>query len=193
MPGIVHPVADESEALLAYLAQQRYVLRLTAYGLNEQQARATPTPSPLSVGGLVKHVSAVERFWMDVVLQQVKAPDSDSEQQYQDNFRLSPSETLEGVLADYTEAARETEQIVGTIADIAHAVPVAAGVPWFPKDVEAWSLRWVLLHLIEETARHAGHADIIREAIDGATAFPLIAAAENWPTTPWLKPWVPKT
>jgi hypothetical protein len=49
----------------------------------------------------------------------------------------------------------------------------------------------VLLHLISETARHAGHADIVREAIDGATAFPLLAAAENWPATPWLQPWQP--
>ena len=46
------------------------------------------------------------------------------------------------------------------------------GVPWFPDDVEAWSVRWVLLHLIEETARHAGHADIVRETIDGATVLP---------------------
>jgi hypothetical protein len=49
----------------------------------------------------------------------------------------------------------------------------------------------VLLHVIEETARHAGHADIVREAIDGATAFPLLAAAEGWEPTPWLQPWAP--
>ena len=54
------------------------------------------------------------------------------------------------------------------------------GVPWFPRDVEAWSVRWVLLHIIEETARHAGHADIIREALDGATMYALMAAAEGW-------------
>jgi hypothetical protein len=70
-------------------------------------------------------------------------------------------------------------------------VPVPRDAPWFPRDVDAWSVRWVLLHLIAETARHAGHADIIREAIDGATAFPLMAAAENWPVTPWMQPWQP--
>jgi len=64
-------------------------------------------------------------------------------------------------------------------------------VPWFPKDVSAWSVRWVLLHLIEETARHAGHADILRESIDGATALPLMAAAEGWPEQPWITPWTP--
>ena len=52
-------------------------------------------------------------------------------------------------------------------------------------------MRWVLLHLITETARHAGHADIVREAVDGAAAYPLMAAAEGWPATPWLQPWEP--
>jgi hypothetical protein len=68
---------------------------------------------------------------------------------------------------------------------------VPKGVPWYPTDVGAWSIRWVLLHLIEETARHAGHADIIREHVDGATAFPLMAADEKWPESPWMKPWKP--
>ena len=68
-------------------------------------------------------------------------------------------------------------------------MPVPKGVPWYPDDVDAWSVRWVLLHLIAETARHAGHADIVRESIDGATAFPLMAAAEGWPATEWMQPW----
>jgi hypothetical protein len=56
-----------------------------------------------------------------------------------------------------------------------------------------WWVRWVLMHLVAEIARHAGHADIVREGIDGATAFPLMAAAEGWPATPWLQPWEPAT
>ncbi len=72
-------------------------------------------------------------------------------------------------------------------------VPVPKGVPWFPDDVEAWSVRWVLLHVIEETARHAGHADISRESIDGATMYELMAGAEGWPATDWLKPWEPSS
>ena len=60
--------------------------------------------------------------------------------------------------------------------------------PWYPKDVEAWSVRWVVMHLIEETA---GHADIVRESIDGATSYALMAGAEGWPETPWIKPWTP--
>jgi len=70
-------------------------------------------------------------------------------------------------------------------------VPVPKGVPWFPADVVAWSVRWVLLHVIEELARHAGHADIIREHLDGGTMHPIMAAAEHWPASPWIKPWTP--
>ena len=191
MPGSVPPVSSESEALVAYLAQQRYVLRLTAYGLSDEQARATPTPSPLSVGGVIKHVSAVERYWMDLVLQRLEPPDEQTEVDYVDNFRLGPDETLQGVLDAYAETAESTESIVSSIGDMGYPVPVPPGVPWFPKDVDAWSLRWVLLHIIEETARHAGHADIVREAVDGGTGFPLMAAAEGWPESPWLKPWEP--
>jgi hypothetical protein len=72
-------------------------------------------------------------------------------------------------------------------------VPVPKGVPWYPDDVDAWSVRWVLLHLVEEIGRHAGHADIVRESIDGATMYELMAAAEGWPATEWLQPWTAPT
>jgi len=189
MSGDVPPVADEREGLIGYLGQQRYVLRITAYGLNEEQARATPTPSALSVGGLIKHLAAAERSWMDTVLQRKR--DFGSADDYLEGFHLGPDDTLDSVLDDYAAAATETDQIIDSIPDLGQAVPVPKDVPWFPKDVDAWSVRWVLLHLIEETARHAGHADIIREAIDGATGFPLMAAVEGWPETPWMKAWEP--
>jgi hypothetical protein len=63
--------------------------------------------------------------------------------------------------------------------------------PWYPEDPEGFSARWILLHVNEEVARHAGHAGIIREHIDGATMFELMAAAEGWLETDWLKPWRP--
>jgi uncharacterized damage-inducible protein DinB len=186
MAGNVPPVADEREGLLQYLAQQRHVVRIAAFGLDDEQARATPTAGALSVGGLIKHVALCERGWIDLVLQRQGA-EVDHEQQ----FVLGPDETLADVLALYDEVAAETESVVASIDDLGHPVPVPKGVPWFPQDVDAWSVRWVLLHLVEETARHAGHADMVREAIDGATAFPLMAAAEGWPATPWLQPWTP--
>jgi uncharacterized damage-inducible protein DinB len=185
MPGQVPPVPDERTGLLAYLAQQRYVLRLAAYGLTDEQARETPTRSALSIGGLIKHVATTERGWIDLVLQRPQT----SEDDYEANFRMEPGETLADILQLYDGVAQETERVIAAIPDLGEAVPVPKGVPWFPSDIDAWSVRWVLLHLIEETARHAGHADIIRESIDGATAYPLMAAAEGWPSTPWLQPW----
>jgi uncharacterized damage-inducible protein DinB len=190
MPGTVPPVADEREGLLAYLAQMRLVMRIAAYGLTDEQARLAPTAGALTVGGLVKHVAAVERSWMNTMLQR-RPPADEGQQDYEANFRLGPDETLADALASYEEAAKETDAIIAGIADLGQPVPVPQDAPWFPKDVEAWSVRWVLLHLIQETARHAGHADIVRESIDGATAFPLMAAAEGWPETPWMKPWQP--
>jgi hypothetical protein len=191
MPGQGPPVADEREGLLAYLAQQRDVIRIAAYGLTDAQARLAPTAGPLSVGGLVKHVATVEQGWIDIVLQRERAPRDDPGDDYEANFRLGPNETLADVFSFYDEVAKETEAAIAGIADLGQPVPVPQGVPWFPDDVDAWSVRWVLLHLIQETARHAGHADIVREMIDGATAFPLMAAAEGWPATEWLQPWEP--
>jgi uncharacterized damage-inducible protein DinB len=191
MPGQVPPVADEREGLLAYLAQQRTVIRIAAYGLTDEQARLAPTAGPLSVGGLVKHVATTERGWIDIVMQRQRAPEDELSDDYEANFRLGPNETLADVFDLYDEVAKETEAVIAGIADLNQPVPVPQGVPWFPADVDAWSVRWVLMHLISETARHAGHADIVREMIDGATAFPLMAAVEGWPATDWMQPWEP--
>ncbi|MGZ4705889.1 MAG: DinB family protein [Acidimicrobiales bacterium] len=191
MPGQVPPVADEREGLLAYVAQQRDALRIAAFGLTDEQARSTPTVSTLSVGGLIKHVTAMERGWIDLVLQRARPATEEAEAQYGADFQVGPDESLADLLADLDAAAGETDAAIAGIVDLGQAVPVPKGVPWYPDDVDAWSVRWVLLHLIEEIARHAGHADIVREAIDGATSFPLMAAAEGWPEAPWMQPWTP--
>ncbi len=190
MPGLAPALTDERELLVSYVAQQRQGVINAAHGLTDAQARLTPLPSSLSVGGLVKHLAAMEHDWIDVVLQCDAGPAAARESEYGDNFILAPHETLAHVLARYDEVARRTESVVSGI-DLDQAVPVPRGVPWFPADVETWSVRWVLLHLIEETARHAGHADIIREALDGATMYGLMAAVEGWPDTDWLKAWKP--
>ena len=188
MPGQAPVVTDERGQLLAYLAQQRLVLKLTAYGLTDEQTRSAPSVSSLTVGGLIKHVASTERYWIDLVLQrQTEAAEDD----YGANFRVEPGETLASIIGMYDAVARETESVIDKIADLGQPVPVPKGVPWFPDDLDAWSVRWVLLHIATETARHAGHADIVRESVDGATAFPLMAAAEGWPETPWLSPWKP--
>jgi uncharacterized damage-inducible protein DinB len=189
MPGQAPPLSDERALLLAYIEQQRDGIRNAAYGLTDEQARLTPSAGSLSIGGLVKHAADTERGWIDMVLQRDRDA---SVSNYEDNFRLGPDETLAGVLASYDEVARETAAVIGAISDLGREVPVPKGVPWYPADIDAWSVRWVLLHIIEEVARHAGHADIVRESIDGATMYPLLAAAEGWPATEWIQPWQPK-
>ena len=191
MPGQAPPLTDERELLLAYVDQQRDGIRFAAYGLTDDQARLTPTAGTLSIGGLVKHVTAMEQSWMDTVLQRSSNGSiEESADRYEDGFTLRPDETLAGALAELDAVAGRTEEIVRQL-DLDHPVPVPKGVPWFPQDVDAWTVRWVLLHLVEEVARHAGHADIVRESIDGATMFALMAGAEGWPATDWLQPWQP--
>jgi hypothetical protein len=126
---------------------------------------------------------------MDTVLGRERATTATDD--YVDGFTMGPDETLADIFASSDAVAAETERIVRAVPDLGQAVPVPPGVPWYPDDLDAWSVRWVLMHVVAETARHAGHADIVREALDGATAFPLLAAAEGWPSTPWLQPWAP--
>jgi hypothetical protein len=198
MPGLTPPTGDERDSLLTFLDQQRYVLRIAAHGLTDEQAGRAPSVSPLSVGGLIKHVAQTEKGWVDLIRPVVGLPSTsdaehgtDGEDAYVDGFTFGPGDTLAGVLAMYDDVAAQTAEVVAAVDDLSLPVPVPKGVPWYPQDVDAWSVRWLLLHLIEETARHAGHADIVRESVDGATAFPLIAAVEQWPATPWMQPWEP--
>ncbi|WP_225802663.1 DinB family protein [Streptomyces sp. NK15101] len=191
MPGFAPPVADERTALTAYLAHQRRALRVTAHGLTDEQARMTASAGELSIGGLIKHAARCETFWTDLVLQQQSEPRRKADESDEDEFRLAPDETLAWALAAHAEAAERTDAAIAGVRDLGQAVPVPQGLPWFPAEVKEWSVRWVLLHLIEETARHGGHADLIREGIDGATLYPLLAAAEAWPD-PWFRPWEPE-
>jgi len=185
MPGSVRPVVDERDGLLAFLEQQRDALRISAFGLTDEQARATPSASSLSIGGLIKHLARVERHWIVETMMQRTLPAEWQVTDWAAEHRLLDGETLAWALETYAEVAKETEAIVREIDDLDRPVPVPRDAPWFPKDVEHWSVRWVLLHLIEETARHAGHADIVRESLDGQTFYPLMAAAEGRPGQPW--------
>ena len=188
MPGQVGSIDTEPEGLLAFLAQARYTLKVTAYGLTAEQLRAAPSASPLSVGGLIKHCASTEENWLSTMRNERQAVDYAA---YQQNFQLADGETIDEVFARYDRVAERTEKTVAEIGDLGHRIPVDHSVPWNRKDLEYFTVRWILLHLIQETARHTGHADIVRETIDGGTAFPLLAAAEGWPETQWLKPWAP--
>ena len=187
MPLNAPLIQDEQEGLLAFLEHQREAVLNSTHGLREDQARLTPAQSGLSLGGLVKHLADAERGWTDRIL---GVPPRDTAfDDYMASFVLSEDETLAGVLLQYTEACARADAVTGEINDLGRRVPLSEA-PWFP-DPEDCTVRWILFHLIEETARHAGHADIIREALDGALSGPLMAAVEGWPADGWVKPWRP--
>jgi uncharacterized damage-inducible protein DinB len=186
MPALVRPVVDDRDALLAFLDHQRQAVRLATYGLGDDEARVATGPGPLALGGVVKHLTAVERSWTGTLLERPPVRKGDRKQL----FRMDADETLAGLLEEYRQACAATDAAVAAEADLDRPVP-APTVSWLPDGVEAWSVRWVLLHLVTETARHAGHADRVREALDGATAMPLMAAAEGWPPTAGVSPWAP--
>lgn len=196
MAAMPPPIADERAGLKEYLYAQQYAFHAIAYGLTDEQARSTPSVSALSIGGLIKHVTNCQRGWMERVAaapqmcESDTRPMADQAASYGDDFVMRDDETLTDLLAALDRQNAETIRLVET-ADLGAPVPVPQHVPWFPKDVDAWSVRWVVFHMIEELARHAGHGDIIRESIDGATLYELLAGLEGWPETEWLKPFVP--
>ncbi|MFG2597419.1 DinB family protein [Streptomyces sp. NPDC048462] len=170
------PAPDGERAdLLEALAKQRHFLRFTTRDLTDEQAGLRPTASELCLGGLIKHVAGVERSWAGFmvhgasVMPDFTALTEEDWARRADEFGMLPGETLEGVLADYAEAADRTDELVSTLPDlgVSHALPKA---PWFEGDA-GWSVRRVLMHVVAETAQHAGHADIIRESLDGAKSM----------------------
>jgi hypothetical protein len=195
MPAHVPPVADERESLIAYLDQQRDAFVSVSFGLTEEQLRVAPTAGTLSIGGLIKHVTTCERGWTERMAAAPEAPTPPEQSLEQatawgDDFRVTDADTLESLLAGLAAQGEVTREVLRR-ADLGAPVPVPRDAPWFPHDVEAWSVRWVAMHIVEELARHAGHADIVRESIDGATMYELVAGREGWPETDWLRPWKP--
>jgi uncharacterized damage-inducible protein DinB len=163
---------DERGALLSFLAEQRGGIRRSLLGLTEEQASSRPSASELSLAGLLKHVAEVEQGWVARAKGEPPAVRRD-ESNWPECFRLADGETVEGQLAYWEKVAADTEAFVRAVPSLDDTFPLPND-PWFPPD-EAVSMRWLVLHLIRETARHAGHADIIRESLDGATAFELVA------------------
>ncbi|WP_102141872.1 DinB family protein [Mycobacterium hubeiense] len=196
MPGMPPPAADERQTLLNFLAFQQNAFFAVAYGLTDEQARSTPSVSALSIGGLVKHAAGVQKGWTERAAAAPDSPPPDprplEEQmaEYGDQYTMREDETLSDLLAALKAQNAETLRVFAE-QDLDAPVPVPHGVPWFPQDIDHWSVRWVAHHLIEELSRHAGHADIIRESIDGATMYELMAGIEGWPETDWIKPWKP--
>jgi uncharacterized damage-inducible protein DinB len=169
MTSATTTLTTERADLLETLAAHRHFLRFTVEGLSDEQARQRPTASELTLGGLLKHVAHQEAGWVRFVLEGPAAiatpTDAAGFEKWAEEFRLLPSETLAGVLAEYERIAARTDELVRTLPDLdaSHPLPEA---PWFTPGAVR-SARRVFLHVVAETAQHAGHADILRESIDG--------------------------
>ncbi|GAA2481708.1 DinB family protein [Streptomyces gobitricini] len=170
VPSEAH--GDERGALLNFIEAQRGAVRRTVLGLTEEQAASRPSASELSLSGLLKHVAETELAWVRMAQQQPNEKQRNQET-WADGFRLTEDETIPGVLAFWDGVAKETEELLRTVPSLDDTFPLPEA-PWYPKDARV-SMRWLGMHLVEEIARHAGHADIIRESLDGKGAFDLIA------------------
>ncbi|MFJ6197860.1 DinB family protein [Micromonospora sp. NPDC092111] len=156
------PTGERAD-LLRILGRQRGFLRHTVRGLTDEQAATRSTVSELCLGGLVKHLAVVEQRWARFAVGGAEAMQSEAVD-WADVFRMSGGDTLAGLLARYDEVAAHTDELVGALdLDASHPLPAA---PWFEPGA-SWSVRQVVLHIVAETAQHTGHADIIRETIDG--------------------------
>ena len=175
MPTTATAVDAERTDLLAMLAKNRHFLRFTTRGLTDEQAARRTTASELTLGGLIKHVTLVERNWANFLVHgpatmgDAGAMTEEGVAAWQRQFQLLPGETLAGVLAGYASVAAATDELVRTLPDLNAAQPLPDR-PWFQRG-ERWSARRVIMHIIAETAQHSGHADIIRESLDGAKSM----------------------
>jgi hypothetical protein len=159
------PSGSELSLLMQYLDYQRETMRSKTDGLNQAQLARSHPPSELTLAGLVYHLSLVEETWMEVRFSGLPDRDPwatvdwDADPNWE--FRTAAALEPEQLRSRYREAGERTRRVVAAAEgpDQLSVRPLRTG--------RHFSLRWVLLHLIEETARHAGHADLLREAIDG--------------------------
>ncbi|MFU8873036.1 DinB family protein [Micromonospora sp. SL4-19] len=152
---------DERAVLESFLDFHRAIVLRKVRGLSQTEASRRLVPSHTTLAGLLKHLALVERNWFPVLFTpQPRDVYLTSEEEAVASFTLEPGETVDGLAAAYEAACARSREVAARF-DLDHVVP-------HPQLGEV-SLRWVLVHLIEETARHAGHADILRELTDGET------------------------
>jgi uncharacterized damage-inducible protein DinB len=160
MAAAEFPITSEREALNGFLDLQREALIRKVEGLPEADARKAPTASSLSLLALIKHSAIWERRWFQVLLAGREFPGEwpEAEDDTEPDLQVSESDTVEYWVGYYREQIEASRAVV---AERDLDAPCASPV------VARRNTRWVVLHMIEETARHAGHADIIRETLDG--------------------------
>jgi hypothetical protein len=170
MAATEHTLTGERADIAQTLAAHRNFLRFTTRDLTDEQAAARTTASELCLAGIIKHVTSVERQWATFIVEGPSAMgrwnDETTTQAWLNGFQVLPGETLAGLLAEYETVAGRTDELIATLPDLDATQPLPEA-PWHQPG-SSWSARKVLLHIIAETSQHSGHADIIRESLDGA-------------------------
>jgi len=151
---------DEKTSLQVALQRHRDVVLWKIEGLDDDQLRRQMTPSGTSLLGIVKHLAAVEYGWFCSTFGREVEPMPFDEEDPEADLRIAPGETTKDIVDFYNRACRAADAVIGEVGI------EELGTAWFGDLV---SMRWVLIHMVEETARHAGHMDILRELVDGAT------------------------
>jgi uncharacterized damage-inducible protein DinB len=154
--------AGEKETLRSILDRNRDVILWKLEGLDDAGLRRPMAPSGTNLLGMVKHLAAVEYGWFCLTFGRDTEPLPFDEADENADLRVNDDETTEDILAFYSRARAAADAVIDEL-DLD-----ATGSGWSSYTV---SLRWVLIHMVEETARHAGHADILRELIDGTTGY----------------------
>ncbi|MGD9962210.1 DinB family protein [Nocardioides sp.] len=183
---------SEIENIIGYLQQQIDALRTAAHGLTDEEARLSPCASTLSIGGLVKHATYVCNGWehREAVARGEASGELDEAAfaEFFGSFALTAEETLAGALRAFDSAAWSYLAAIAKVDP--DAVIMEPPAPWAGRfEPTETTARFAMLHGVEELARHAGHADIIREQIDGAKAGSLLAAVEGRPANDFVTPW----
>ncbi|MFI9747897.1 DinB family protein [Streptomyces sp. NPDC052494] len=168
---------DERGALLNFIEAQRAAIRRSLLGLTEEQAASRPSASELTLSGLLKHVAEVELNWLRLAQQRPNEKQR-TEETWSEGFKLVGGETIPEIMEFWSGVAKETEEFARSVPSLDDTFPLPEA-PWFPKDGRV-SVRWMLMHLVQEAGRHAGHADVIRESLDGKGSFDLIKQEQGW-------------
>ncbi|SEE95217.1 Protein of unknown function [Arthrobacter alpinus] len=160
------PSTGELVDIVAMLADQRNTFLIPMRGISEEQSRTRSTTSQLTLGSLVKHVASVEASWIKT-LQEADEDAVFNMDEGLESHTVHPEETFEKLLQNYQAGANTTAEAIASIEDLDLLIPLPSA-PW-QSGREYWTVRRILLHILRETAQHSGHADIIREQLDGAS------------------------
>lgn len=180
--GFLTPNASgEHDVLTTFVLQQLAQVRTSVVGLDDAGAHATASASTLNLTGLLRHCGTVAVFWSAAAAAAPGDPVIPDDMSDRSLVALvADPAALDDTLAFFDRCVDVARTNLARITDLDAAVPVP-DMPWFPAELTSWQVRWVLAHLSTEIARHAGHADIIRESIDGKGSYELndLADAQN--------------